>query len=203
MPRDQWGLKREIIRHYDRLARVYDSLYGDEQKAKIESILKVLRLRPGDTVLDVGCGTGLLTGYVAGKVNHLVGIDLSGKSLKVAAERSRRLGIKGNVSLIKADADGLPFRDNTFSLIFALTLLQNVPEPRKTLREISRVAEEDSMFAVTGLKKHFTAESFDGLLRNPGWEHALVGAKETHDLIAVVKIEKVKNKYGQKEGLER
>ena len=190
MPGDGWRLKRRIIRHYDVLAGAYDSLYGDEQKAKIGSILKSLRLMRGGTVLDVGCGTGLLMEYIAGRVDHLVGVDLSSNSLRVAVERSRRLGITEKVSLIRADADFLPFKDDVFSLIFALTLLQNIPEPGNVIHEVSRVAEKDSIFAVTGLKKHFTAESFDGLLKSLGRERILFEVQEAHDLIAIVKIDK-------------
>jgi len=50
-----WSGKREVLQHYNRLARIYDSLYGEEQNAKIRSILKVLKVGRKDLVLDVGC----------------------------------------------------------------------------------------------------------------------------------------------------
>ncbi|HIE18535.1 TPA: class I SAM-dependent methyltransferase, partial [Candidatus Bathyarchaeota archaeon] len=129
MPQSWWSEKRKILHHYDRLARIYDSLYGEEQRSKIESILKILKIGCEDLVLDLGCGTGLLIEYVAMKVNHFVGVDLSGESLKIAVERSRRLGVKQKVSLLQADVDNLPFRDDVFDKFFALTLLQSLPEP--------------------------------------------------------------------------
>lgn len=200
MPQSWWSEKRKILHHYDRLARIYDSLYGEEQRSKIESILKILKIGCEDLVLDLGCGTGLLIEYVAMKVNHFVGVDLSGESLKIAVERSRRLGVKQKVSLLQADVDNLPFRDDVFDKIFALTLLQSLPEPCKTIYEIIWVTKSNSQVAVTGLKKHFTKEYFSRLISKIGCGYIFA---EPHDIIAVVKVDKVKNKYRQKEGIER
>jgi len=187
---DGWSKKREVLQHYDRLARIYDSLYGEEQNAKIESILKTMRIGCKDLVLDVGCGTGLLTKYIASRVNHFVGIDLAGKVLKAAEERSRRLRIKQNVSLMRADVDNLPFKDGVFDKIFALTLLQNVPEPCETLQEMVRVVKNKSQIAVTGLKKHFTEENFTMMLNRIRGKYILVRYPETHDFIAIVEVNK-------------
>ena len=203
MSQSRWDKKWEVLHHYNRLARIYDSLYGEEQNAKIESILEILKIRCKDLALDLGCGTGLLIEHIASKVAHFVGIDLAGKAIKVAAERSRRLGIKENVSLIRADVDHLPFRDDVFDRIFALTLLQNVPEPRETIREMVRVAKGMSQIAVTGLKKHFTEERFSGIIDRIGEKFILIKTSELHDIIAVVEINKAKNKYVQGEEIER
>ena len=194
MPQDQWKQKKSVIHHYNRLAKIYDALYGEEQKAKIESILQMMKNERKDLVLDLGCGTGLLIDYVAPKVNHLVGLDIAEKALKMASERSRRLRIKQNVSLIKADVDVLPFRDDIFDKIFALTILQNVPEPCKTIHEIVRVAKNSAEIAVTGLKKHFTKEKFSKMIRKVGLKYILAEPSKIHDLIAIVKVDKVKNK---------
>jgi len=197
MSRSVWDKKREVLRHYDRLARIYDSLYRREQDAKIKFILKLFRIRCRDLVLDAGCGTGLLINHLLGRVGHLVGVDLSTKTLKVFMERSRRLGIKRNVSLVRADVDNLPFRDDIFDKVVALTLIQNVPEPFDTLQEIIRVSKNDSEVVVTGLKKHFDDESFHNLIGGIGKEHIFVNSPELHDHIAIVKV---KNKYLRGEG---
>jgi len=113
------------------------------------------------------------------------------------------LGIKGRVSLIRADVDHLPFRDGVFDRIFALTLLQNLPEPCETIREMVRVAKNKSQIAVTGLKKHFTEERFSGIIERIGGESILIKTRELHDIIAVVEVDKAKNKYAQGEEIGR
>jgi len=70
------------------------------------------------------------------------------------------------IHLILADADNMPLKENIFSHVFGMTLIQNMPNPAKTLNEIRRVAKENAVIVVTGMKKAFTLEGFEGLLRD-------------------------------------
>jgi ubiquinone/menaquinone biosynthesis C-methylase UbiE len=72
------------------------------------------------------------------------------------------------VSVIQADADNLPFKNACFSVVLAFTVLQNMPAPLETLRELQRIATAEASFAVTGLKKAFSLEAFRGLLQHAG-----------------------------------
>ena len=184
----EWERKRRTFEHYDRLASIYDSLYGEEQSIKIGLALRNVKVGSGDLLLDIGCGTGILMEFVASMIKHYVGLDLADKTLKVAAERSRCLRVKSKVSLIRADADYLPFRDDSFSIIFALTLLQNIPEPNRTLMEILRVAKDKSQIVITGLKKSFTREEFNELICNIWKDHIFLEAPGSKDFIAVIKV---------------
>lgn len=161
----EWKLKRDNIQRYDVTAKIYDVRYAEEQKAKIETALKSVKLDGHGLILDCGCGTGLLFEYVAGKADMVVGLDIS---KRILAEAKRRAEAFNNIGLVLADGDYQPFRDSAFSHVFAITLLQNMPNPKKTLREILRVAEEDAYIIVTGLKKKFSMENFEGLLRKLG-----------------------------------
>ncbi|MEM3581213.1 MAG: class I SAM-dependent methyltransferase [Candidatus Bathyarchaeia archaeon] len=161
----EWELKRDNIQHYDLTAKSYDEQYAEEQKAKIETALKSVKIGTNCLILDYGCGTGLLFKYVAEKAAMVVGLDIS---KKILAEAKRRAKALGNVYLVLADADYPPFRDNVFSHVFAVTLLQNMPNPERTLAEICRIAKKDAYIVVTGLKKKFSLEVFDGLLRKLG-----------------------------------
>lgn len=158
----EWKLKRDNMQHYDLTAKSYDEQYAEEQRAKIETALKSVKLDKNCLVLDCGCGTGLLFEYVAEKAKIVVGLDIS---RKILAEAERRAKTFGNVFLVLADADYMPFRDYVFSHVFVVTLLQNMPNPEKTLAEICRVADENAYMVVTGLKKKFSFEFFENLLR--------------------------------------
>ena len=184
----EWERKRETLEHYDRLASMYDSLYGEEQSIKIGLALRNVKVRSDDLLLDVGCGTGILMEFVASMIRHYVGLDIARKTLKAASERSRRLRVKSKVSLIRADADYLPFRAGSFSIIFALTLLQNIPEPSRTLTEILRVAKDKSQIVITGLKKRFTKKEFDELICKVWRDHNFLEAPGSKDFIVVIKV---------------
>ena len=149
------------MRHYDQQAAIYDVQYLGEQDAKIEDILNSIRLGSNELVLDLGCGTGFLFQHINKRVELLVGIDVSSRALREAKKRTKNMP---NIVLIRADADNTPFPDHIFDRIFAITLLQNMPNPMKTITEMKRIGKPQAIFAVTGLKKKFTQESFVALL---------------------------------------
>jgi len=157
----EWNKKRGTMRHYDQQAAIYDRQYVGEQNAKIEDILNRMKLGLNELVLDLGCGTGFLFEHIHKRVEFIVGIDLSQKALREAKKRTKNLQ---NIALIRADADNTPFPDHIFDKVFAITVLQNMPHPTKTISETKRVGKPQAMFAVTGLKKKFTQESFVDLL---------------------------------------
>jgi len=153
------------MRHYNHLAQVYDAQYAEEQNAKIEAALNNTKLSQNELILDVGCGTGLLFQHVAKSTKLVAGIDNSSKILQEAKKRTKQLP---NAAVIRADADYTPFQNQTFDQVFVITLLQNMPNSLKTLREIKRVSKPQSTIVVTGLKKKFTQERFIKLLNKAG-----------------------------------
>jgi ubiquinone/menaquinone biosynthesis C-methylase UbiE len=150
---------------YDATATIYDKRYAEEQAAKIEAALKNVRIEREWLILDVGCGTGILFDYIADEAEGIVGLDFSKKSLLQAKERIRTKSLR-DVQLIRADADNMPFYSEVFNTTFAMTILQNTPNPNETLAEIKRVSRNDALFVITGWKKIFTKENFEGLLKN-------------------------------------
>jgi ubiquinone/menaquinone biosynthesis C-methylase UbiE len=153
--------------HYDQSAKVYDKQYYEEQAAKINAALAGFTLEKESTILDAGCGTGVLFSYVANKSILVVGIDISALIVKLA---KKRVNTYANVALIRADADYMPFPDATVDTVFALTLLQNTPRQLLTLEEMKRVTKQNSIIVVTGLKKAFSRREFTSLLREAGLE---------------------------------
>jgi len=148
------------MRHYDHLAPFYDAQYSEEQKAKIEAALNNTKPNKNQLILDLGCGTGLLFQHIT-LAKIVVGIDISPKILQEAKKRARQIP---NTAVIRADADYTPFPNQTFDQVFAITLLQNMPNPLKTIQEIKRITKPQSAIIITGLAKKFTQGSFVNLL---------------------------------------
>ena len=167
----EWNKKLEIMRNYDSSAKVYDAQYAEEQNAKIKAALSHLSLREDSLVLDVGCGTALLFEHLGNSIKLLVGLDLSSGILKEAKKRAKRFP---RTALIRADADFTPFPNGTFDGVFAITLLQNMPNPSLTLQEMVRVSKASAMIVVTGLKKAYSQDAFRGLLFQAGLEADIV-----------------------------
>jgi len=164
--KDAWRKKRSIMRRYDITAPMYEVRYSGEQTAKIEAALAHLEIGENASVLDVGCGTGLLFSHLAHRrQGTIVGVDISKKTLIQAKARSNGLS---KVHLLLGDADYLPFRDHVFEHVFAFTLIQNMPNPLESLKELRRVNVPHGRLIVTGLKSIFTREQFRNLLSDAG-----------------------------------
>jgi malonyl-CoA O-methyltransferase len=161
----EWDKKRDVIHRYDLTAHIYDMRYAEEQTAKIEAVMQSINMEKEGSVLDVGCGTGLLFNYVANKAEAIVGSDISRETLLQAKRRARKFA---NVFLVLADSDNVPLKGDVFSHVFALTLIQNTPNPLKTLNEIKQVSKQDAVIVVTGLKKKFPIKAFKRLLHDAG-----------------------------------
>ncbi len=160
-----WDLKRRIMRRYNQSAHVYDGQYLEEQEAKIRTITQNLHVPADGTVLDAGCGTGLLFRRLTDRMDYIVGLDVSRGLLQEAMKKAQPYR---NVALVMADADNMPFQDRVFDTVFAVTLLQNMPNPRASLGEISRVSKPTASIAVTGLRKRFSREDFTSRLEEAG-----------------------------------
>jgi ubiquinone/menaquinone biosynthesis C-methylase UbiE len=162
-----WTKKRRLMKRYDLTASMYDLRYADEQKAKIEAALDSLKDKWFGLVLDVGCGTGILFDYVTDRLKMIVGLDLSKKTLLEAKTRMFKKNMN-SVHLVQADADNMPFGDGVFNQVLAITVLQNAPNPGTMLREIRRVADDDAIFVLTGLKSIFSKRRFEQVLKEAG-----------------------------------
>ena len=92
---------------------------------------------PG-SVLDVGCGEGVLTSEWAERLGdrRVVGIDLDDPKLRAEWERRSR----PNLEFRAEEATSLSFGDDEFDLAAAIEVLEHVPEPEATLAEMARVA---------------------------------------------------------------
>lgn len=161
----KWNKKRRVMQRYDLTAHLYNMRYAEEQVAKIQAALESLRIEKRSLILDAGCGTGILFDYVAGEAETLVGLDISKNILFQAKKRAENMQ---GAHLILADAENMPLKENIFSHVFAVTLIQNTPNPVKTLNEIKRVAKDNAAIVITGMKKAFTMESFKETLRDAG-----------------------------------
>jgi len=94
------------------------------------------------SVLDIGCGAGLLTNALAKAGHAVTGIDLSEKSLETAQKHDA----SHSVHYEKANAYSLPFPDESFDAACAMDVLEHVEEPHLLIAEASRVLKEKGIF---------------------------------------------------------
>jgi ubiquinone/menaquinone biosynthesis C-methylase UbiE len=125
-------------------AKYYDSYnkWGGFGQAFREQITDEAVLRPGESVLDCGCGTGTLAVIAKRRVGadgKVQGIDLSTDQLEIARKKAQQENL--DIDFHEGSIDELPFPDNSFDAIFSTLMLHHVPKTVKeaAFREMRRV----------------------------------------------------------------
>ncbi|MEZ4447419.1 MAG: class I SAM-dependent methyltransferase [Polyangiaceae bacterium] len=136
----------------DRLAREHDiDDYYDRsslpirliEQRRLKHIVDLVDARPGDRILEVGCGGGhVLRQFPKAK---LTGIDVSGVMLEKAERNLRGY----DVTLKKGELDELGIEDDSFDAIVCTEVLEHIVDPDKVLRGIARVARPGARVVIT------------------------------------------------------
>jgi ubiquinone/menaquinone biosynthesis C-methylase UbiE len=125
--------------HWDEAAHTYDDEYRDTFGQALENDIRSWLARQftdGDTVLELGCGTGHFSAMIAERVKHLTATDFSPEMLKRATQR---LGGYANVELRTEDAGHTSFADGSFGAVLAANLLHHADSAAAVVRECQRV----------------------------------------------------------------
>jgi phosphatidylethanolamine/phosphatidyl-N-methylethanolamine N-methyltransferase len=128
-----------VERVYEKLANVYDLVFGPTLHPGRLVAIDRMGIRPNDRVLEVGVGTGINTSLYPSNC-QVTGIDLSSSMLEKARERVAREQLR-NVRLLEMDAASLTFADHSFDIVYAPYLVSVVPDPVKVVREMHRVTK--------------------------------------------------------------
>ena len=128
-----------IAATYDRVAAVLS--FGQDPRWR-RALVAAVGARPGDTVLDVATGTGLVAEELSRRYGcRVIGLDQSDDMLAAAAQRDHGL------ALVRGRAERLPFADATFDHLTFTYLLRYVDDPAATLRELARVVRPGGRIA--------------------------------------------------------
>jgi len=153
-----------VRRAYRRYASVYDALFGWSLSHGRRQLVRMLKTKPGQTLLEVGVGTGLLLPLYPRDI-AVVGIDLSQEMLEVARARVRRSGLS-NVTLRAMDAERTSFSSGSFDHVVIPYVYSVTPDPQQLVREARRVCKPGGSIYVLN---HFTGvrvwEGLERLLR--------------------------------------
>ena len=137
---------------YDDLGELWYTAHDDpvallraEARAHGPWIRDTIRLRcpqPMPQVLDLGCGGGFCSNYLAKHSFSVTGVDLSEQSLAIAA----RYDSTQSVRYLRADAYELPFADASFDAVIAMDFLEHVEDPARVITEAARVLRPGGLF---------------------------------------------------------
>jgi SAM-dependent methyltransferase len=116
----------------------------------VRTMLEVVPLRPGERILEVGCGSGVLSRWLAqhtGRANPIVAVDLNPYLLHEAELLATQEGVHDVIAFREGNAEALPFADHSFHLTMACTVLEE-GDANRMLAEMVRVTRPGGHVAV-------------------------------------------------------
>ena len=115
------------------------------------NLIKAIAPIPGQRLLEVGCGTGILCRLLAPKVSPagcVIGVDISPDLISIAQHLATQAGLANMIQWCAGNAETLPFPDASFDGVLAARLLLHVSQPEIILKELVRVVRPGSKVVV-------------------------------------------------------
>ncbi len=150
--------KAEARAAYNRLSKVYDILIHPFEKKEKQYGLALLDAQPGETILEVGFGTGnnlVEMAKAVGNKGRVYGVDIADRMVEMTREKLKKEGLDEIAELERGDAVQLPYEDDQFDAIFmsfVLDLFDN-PDIPKVLEECQRVLKPNGRLVNVSLQK--------------------------------------------------
>jgi demethylmenaquinone methyltransferase/2-methoxy-6-polyprenyl-1,4-benzoquinol methylase len=139
----------------------------DKHEKEFHRLFSLLPLKPGDQVLDVGCGTGVLVPFVLKRITPagiLFELDFSEKMI----EANRNLHAQGNIRFIVSDAENAPLEEASCDVVICFSCFPHFQDKEKAMTALSRILKPHGTFAVS----HFN--SSEELKKHHGSCHAVM-----------------------------
>lgn len=167
-------VKGEIKETYAKLSKIYATLEGIFEKKLREKGLGYLDIQKGETVLEIGFGTGYTLVEIAksvGETGKAYAVDVTPEMVELARQRLEREGLARRVELSEGDARNMSYEDNMFDAVYMAAVLElfDSPDIPKVLKEIKRVLKSDGRLGVISIPKEGYENS--RVLRLYEWVH--------------------------------
>ncbi len=136
------ALQRRVQRYgWDKASTHYETYWQAQLKPAQEKLLELAELKPGEKLIDIACGTGLVSfpaAKLVGENGSVLGSDISDKMVEHAKSLAKEANLN-NIDFERMDAEELLSNDNDYDVALCALGLMYVPDPLKALKEMKRV----------------------------------------------------------------
>ena len=129
-------------RHLGGIAALEDRASMPTYRAMFRTLIDLIAPKPGEAILDIGCGAGSLDRLLAQRVggaNPITAIDVNPFWLREAETLAAEDGVGGMIRFLPGNAEAVPFPDNSFDAVFTVTVLEEC-DADCAIAEMTRVA---------------------------------------------------------------
>lgn len=142
--------QERILDQFTRQATPFSTANTITDANALRMIVEAAAPKPGDTVLDVACGGGIVVCAFAPQVKHATGIDMTPAMLDRARQLATEKGVQ-NVTWERGDVGRLPYADGTFDIVVTRFSMHHFLDPLGVLREMVRVCAPDGRVVVVDM----------------------------------------------------
>ncbi len=149
---------------WDHVYQDLDLSYSEEaySQGKLFELVKIDFLKEilpkaSSKILEVGCGTGFVSLYLAKRGYNPVCLDINKSILKVAEGNFKKEGVKGQ--FVVGDAEKLPFPNSSFDIVTSFGLLEHFDNPKKAISEMIRVLKPGGLFFADIVPNRFSCQT--------------------------------------------
>jgi len=171
------GNNKRYQKMYDRIAAFYDIagqsyawLKNGSERNRLMQYLSLMNIKKGDRVIEISIGTGRNIKHLNPEAEYY-GVDISLGMLKRCQRKMKRL--KREITLIQAEAESLPIKDEFFDVVFSAGGFNFFNDPGKAVIEMLRIAKSGAKLLITDETekfrlKHLKNEFYKGIeIKNP------------------------------------
>jgi SAM-dependent methyltransferase len=167
--------EQRIQEQFTRQSSTFAGVPSHSAEESLAVLLEVSRPTPGDRVLDIACGPGIVTTAFAPRVARVTGLDVVPAMIERGRARAAEIGVT-NLTFEVGDSNALPYADESFDLVVTRYSFHHLTDPLATLREIRRVCRRDGTIVVADVAPPTDkVAAYDALekIRDPSHTHAL------------------------------
>ena len=140
-----------------------NSKWQSQKNIKIaEPLFDQVNIDNVQRVLEVGCGNGVLSSYLAEKHGwNVTGIDIDPDQIKIAKKIHKE---NDSLKFVEADATELPYENNEFDLTLSFDVLHHIPNWDMAIKEINRVLRPEGLYIMNDLASRYFHQAIRSLL---------------------------------------
>ena len=158
--------------------------------------IAISNLKPGETVLDLGCGGGFdsfLAAKAIGPEGHVIGVDMTPEMINKARHNAKKIGAK-NVEFRLGEIENIPTADNSVDIIMSNCVINLSPDKKKVFQEAFRVLKIGGRVAISDIVA--TAPLPEEISNNPELIASCIGGaatiKETEKMLKEAGFDKIR-----------